>query len=61
MQRKDAMSNVMIYQGYSARIDCDDKGGIYFGGLACITDGVGSHADTVGGLEGPPARPWTTT
>ena len=42
-----AMSNVMTYKGYSARIEYDDEDGILFGQIAGIRDGVGFHADTV--------------
>ncbi len=45
------MTNTMTYQGYSARIEYDDKDGIFFGRLAGIRDGVGFHADTVEGLR----------
>jgi predicted HicB family RNase H-like nuclease len=45
------MTNTMTHQGYSARIEYDDKDGIFFGRLAGIRDGVGFHADTVEGLR----------
>ncbi|SIT87076.1 type II toxin-antitoxin system HicB family antitoxin [Pontibaca methylaminivorans] len=45
------MSNVMTYKGYSARIEYDDEDSILFGQIAGIRDGVGFHADTVGGLR----------
>ncbi|MFY7777039.1 MAG: type II toxin-antitoxin system HicB family antitoxin [Elstera sp.] len=45
------MSNMMNYQGYSARIDYDDEDGIFTGRIAGITDTVGFHADTVEGLR----------
>ncbi|WP_294981099.1 type II toxin-antitoxin system HicB family antitoxin [Tabrizicola sp.] len=45
------MSNAMNYKGYSARVEYDDDDGIFTGRLAGIRDGVGFHADTVGGLR----------
>ena len=45
------MTNTMSYQGYSARIEFDDEDGIFTGRIAGIRDGVGFHADTVGGLR----------
>lgn len=45
------MTNAMTYKGYSARIDYDDEDGIFTGRIAGIRDGVGFHADTVGGLR----------
>ena len=45
------MFNTMTYKGYSARIDYDDDGGIFFGRIAGIRDGVGFHADTVAALR----------
>lgn len=45
------MSNAMNYKGYSARVEYDDEDGIFTGRLAGIRDGVGFHADTVGGLR----------
>ncbi len=45
------MSNAMNYKGYSARVEYDDEDGIFTGRLAGIRDGVGLHADTVGGLR----------
>ena len=45
------MSNVMIYKGYSARVEYDDEDGIFFGRLAGIRDGVSFHADTVEALR----------
>ena len=45
------MSSVMIYKGYSARVEYDDDDGIFTGRLAGIRDGVGFHADTVEDLR----------
>ena len=45
------MTNTMSYKGYSARIEYDDDDGIFTGRVAGIRDGVGFHADTVGGLR----------
>lgn len=45
------MSNVMTYNGYSARIEYDDEDGILFGQIAGIRDGVGFHADSVDELR----------
>ena len=41
----------MTYKGYSARIEYDDDDRIFTGRIAGIRDGVGFHADTVGGLR----------
>ena len=41
--------NPMTHRGYSARVDFDDEDGLFFGRIAGIRDGVGFHADTVGG------------
>ena len=45
------MRNAMTYQGYSARVEFADEGGIFTGRMAGIRDGVGFHADTVDGLR----------
>lgn len=45
------MNNVMIWKGYSARVEYDDEDGILFGQIAGIRDGVSFHADTVEGLR----------
>lgn len=45
------MNNVMIFKGYSARVEYDDKDGILFGQIASIRDGVGFHADIMEGLR----------
>ena len=44
--RGEPMSNAMVYNGYSARVEYDDEDGIFFGRLTDIRDGVGFHADT---------------
>lgn len=44
------MTNTMVYQGYSARIDYDDDG-LFTGKIAGITDTVSFHADTVEDLR----------
>jgi len=44
------MTNVMTYNGTSARVEYDEDG-IFFGRLAVIADRVGYHADTVEGLR----------
>ncbi|MDQ0319550.1 putative HicB family RNase H-like nuclease [Pararhizobium capsulatum DSM 1112] len=43
--------NVMTHNGYSARIEYDAEGEIFFGRLAGISDGVTFHADTVVDLK----------
>ncbi len=45
------MTNTMIYQGYSARIEYDDEDGLFTGRIAGITDSVSFHADTVEDLR----------
>lgn len=45
------MTNIMTYNGYSARIEYDDEDEIFFGKLAGIRDGVGFHAETVSELK----------
>lgn len=45
------MSDVLTYNGYSARIEFDAEDRILFGRLAGIADGVSFHADTVAELE----------
>lgn len=45
------MTNTMTYKGYFARIEYDDEDGIFAGRIAGIRDGVGFHAETVGGLR----------
>lgn len=45
------MTNVMTYNGYSARVEYDDEDGIFFGQIAGIRDGVSFHADSVEGLR----------
>ena len=45
------MTNVMTYNGYSARVDYDADDEIFFGKIAGIRDGVGFHADTVAALK----------
>ncbi len=45
------MTNTMVYQGYSARIDYDDEDGLFTGKIAGITDTVSFHADTVEDLR----------
>ena len=44
------MTNILRHKGYSARVEFDADDRIFFGRLAGIADGVGFHADTVGGL-----------
>ena len=51
VDRSKAMSNVISYKGYTARIDYDDEDRIITGRLAGIRDGVGFHSDTVEGLR----------
>ena len=41
----------MSWRGYMARVDFDDEDGLFFGRIAGIRDGVGFHADSVGGLR----------
>lgn len=45
------MTDILTYNGYSARIEFDAKDDVFFGRLAGIADGVGFHADTVAGLR----------
>ena len=45
------MKNIMVYKGYSARIEYDDHDGIMTGQIAGIRDGVGFHANNVGDLK----------
>lgn len=45
------MTNTIVYQGYSARIDYDDEDGLFTGKIAGITDTVSFHADTVEDLR----------
>ena len=51
MDRGETMTNTMTYKGYAARIEYDDKDGIFMGRIAGIRDGVGFHANTVEGLR----------
>jgi predicted HicB family RNase H-like nuclease len=44
------MSDILSYNGYSARVQFDADDRIFFGRIAGIDDGVGFHADTVDGL-----------
>jgi predicted HicB family RNase H-like nuclease len=44
------MSDVLSYNGYSAKIEFDASDRIFFGRIAGIEDGIGFHADTVDGL-----------
>lgn len=39
--------NTMIYRGYTARIEFDDRNGLMIGHLLGIVDVVGFHADNV--------------
>ncbi len=41
------MSDILSYNGYSAKIEFDADDRIFFGRLAGINDGIGFHADTV--------------
>ena len=45
------MSNTMTYRGYAARIEYDDDERTFTGRITGIRDGVGFHADSVGGLR----------
>ena len=45
------MRNTMTYKGYAARIEYDDDDRIFMGRIAGIRDGVGFHAESVGGLR----------
>ena len=45
------MINAMRYKGFSARIEYDDDDRMFTGRVAGIRDGVGFHAETVGGLR----------
>lgn len=44
------MSDILTYNGYSAKIEFDAEDRIFFGRLAGINDGVSFHADTVAEL-----------
>ena len=44
------MTNVLSHKGYVAAVEFDAEDGLFFGRVAGIADGVGFHADTVGGL-----------
>ena len=46
----DAMSNVLDYRRYRARVEFDAEDGLFFGRIAGIRDGVGFHADSVPAL-----------
>ena len=41
------MSDILSYNGYTAKIEFDADDRIFFGRLAGINDGIGFHADTV--------------
>ena len=41
------MSDILSYNGYTAKIEFDADDHIFFGRLAGINDGIGFHADTV--------------
>lgn len=41
----------MTHKGYSARIEYDDRDGIFVGRVLGINDIIGFHADTVAGLK----------
>jgi predicted HicB family RNase H-like nuclease len=43
--------STMTHKGYSARIDYDDRDGIFVGRLLGIDDIVGFHAESVGELR----------
>lgn len=43
--------NTMIYKGYTARIDFDDRDNLLVGRLLGIQDVIGFHADTVAELR----------
>lgn len=43
--------NTMTYQGYTARIDFDDRDAIFVGRLLGIRDVIGFHADSVSELR----------
>ena len=45
------MKNAMTYKGYTARIDFDGDGRIFFGRLAGIRDIITFHGETVDELE----------
>lgn len=45
------MSDVLTYQGFSARIEFDAEDRLFCGRLAGIEDGVGFHAETVDALD----------
>lgn len=46
------MTNIMNYNGYSARVEFDSEDEIFFGRIAGINDVVGFHSDSVAGLKG---------
>ena len=43
--------NTMTYKGYSARVEYDDEDEIFFGKIACISDVIGFHSETVADLK----------
>ncbi len=43
--------NTMTHKGYSARIDYDDRDGIFVGRVLGIDDIIGFHAESVGELR----------
>jgi predicted HicB family RNase H-like nuclease len=43
--------NTMTYQGYTARIDFDDRDNLFVGRLLGIRDVIGFHADSVAELR----------
>jgi predicted HicB family RNase H-like nuclease len=43
--------SVMHYNGYSARVEFDDRDGVLVGRVAGISDGITFHADSVEGLR----------
>ncbi len=43
--------NTMIYKGYPARIEFDDRDNIFIGRLVGVSDVVGFHGDTVADLR----------
>jgi predicted HicB family RNase H-like nuclease len=50
VRRGEAISDILSYKGYRARVEFDADDRIFFGRVAGIEDGVGFHADAVDGL-----------
>jgi predicted HicB family RNase H-like nuclease len=45
------MKNVMVYKGYAARIEFDERDDIFIGKIVGIADSITFHGETVGELR----------